>query len=171
MLTLCCLVDTEENHSGGILLQSRPKVSQEKAVLMEEELPLNSHTGKRPHKPQTAHISLRKTSTSRFWDNGIYFERDYKIVLRASLVVLWLEIHHAMQGTLVWSLVWEDSTCWGQAKPMQHDNWAWALRAGATVTEQWAWAAEAPCALEPTLLESHHGSPNTVPKSSPTPGS
>ena len=37
---------------------------------------------------------------------------------RASLMAQWLRIPLAMQGTQVPSLVWEDPTCWGAAKPM-----------------------------------------------------
>ena len=29
-----------------------------------------------------------------------------------------------MQGTWVWSLVWEDSTCCGETKPVHHNYWA-----------------------------------------------
>ena len=41
-----------------------------------------------------------------------------------SLVVHWMGIHLPMQGTWVWSLVWEDSTWRGQLKPMCHNYWA-----------------------------------------------
>ena len=37
----------------------------------------------------------------------------FKMLWRASLVVQWLRIHFAMQGTLVQSLVQEDPTCLG----------------------------------------------------------
>ena len=33
------------------------------------------------------------------------------------LIVQWSRIHLPMQGTQVWSLVWEDSTCHGATKP------------------------------------------------------
>ena len=39
----------------------------------------------------------------------------------ASLVVQWLRIHLLMQETQVRSLVWEDRTCRGAAKPVLHD--------------------------------------------------
>ena len=42
----------------------------------------------------------------------------------ASLVVQWLRIYLAMQGTRVWSLVWEDPTCPGAMKPMSHNFWS-----------------------------------------------
>ena len=32
-----------------------------------------------------------------------------------------------MQGTQVWSLVWEDPTCCGETKPVCHNYWACAL--------------------------------------------
>ena len=37
-----------------------------------------------------------------------------------SLVVRWLRLHLAMQGTRVRSLVWEDPTSRGATKPMHH---------------------------------------------------
>ena len=40
-----------------------------------------------------------------------------KNVSRDFLVVQWLRICLPMQGTCVQSLVWEDSTCQGAAKP------------------------------------------------------
>ena len=40
-----------------------------------------------------------------------------------SLVVQWLRMHLPMQGTLVWSLVWEDSTCPWATKSENH-KWA-----------------------------------------------
>ena len=46
---------------------------------------------------------------------------------RMSLVIQWLRIRLAMQGTRVPSLVWEDSTCRGAAKPVHHNCWAHAL--------------------------------------------
>ena len=45
----------------------------------------------------------------------------------ASLVVQWLVIYLSMQETWVRSLVWEDTTCHGETKPMHHKDWAWAL--------------------------------------------
>ena len=44
---------------------------------------------------------------------NIYLKKE----LRASLMVQWLRIHFAMQGTPVWSLVWEDATCHGASNP------------------------------------------------------
>ena len=44
-----------------------------------------------------------------------------KYLLRTSLVVQWWRIHLPVQGTWVWSLVWEDPTCYGATKPMCHD--------------------------------------------------
>ena len=40
---------------------------------------------------------------------------------RTILVVQWLRIHLTMQGTLVQSLVWEDPTYCGAAKPVRHN--------------------------------------------------
>ena len=39
----------------------------------------------------------------------------------ASLVVQWLRIHLAIQGTSVLSLVWEDPTCLGTTKSVCHN--------------------------------------------------
>ena len=38
-----------------------------------------------------------------------------------SLVTQWLGIHLLMPGTWVQSLVWEDSICQGEAKPVCHN--------------------------------------------------
>ena len=46
---------------------------------------------------------------------------------RASLVVQWLRICLAMQGTPVQSLLQEDSIRCGAIKPMHHHSWALAL--------------------------------------------
>ena len=47
--------------------------------------------------------------------------------LRTSLVVQWLRIHLAMQGTRVQFLMQEDPTCCGANKPMCHNYKACAL--------------------------------------------
>ena len=47
--------------------------------------------------------------------------------LGTSLVAQWLRICLPMQGTRVRSLVWEDPTCLGAAKPVHHNYWACAL--------------------------------------------
>ena len=49
-----------------------------------------------------------------------------------SLVVQWLGIHLPlqMQGTQVWSLVWDDPTCHGASKPVHYNCWACALEPG-----------------------------------------
>ena len=41
------------------------------------------------------------------------FFLSYKQTSRASLLVQWLRVDLVMQGTWVWSLVWEDPTCHG----------------------------------------------------------
>ena len=43
-------------------------------------------------------------------------------------VVHWLRIPLPMQGTWVWSLLCEDSTCQGATKPMYHNYWAHTLQ-------------------------------------------
>ena len=41
---------------------------------------------------------------------------------RTSLVVQWLGIHQPLQGTRVWSLVWEDPTCLGATQPVHPED-------------------------------------------------
>ena len=50
-----------------------------------------------------------------------------KMLLGASLVVQWLRIHLAMQGTLVQCLVWAESIWHGATKPTSCNYWARAL--------------------------------------------
>ena len=47
-----------------------------------------------------------------------YQSKESRIIIRASLVVLWLRICLEMLGTPVQSLVWEDPTCCGATKPV-----------------------------------------------------
>ena len=49
------------------------------------------------------------------------------LFLRDSLVAWWLRIRLPMQGTWVPALVWEDLTCRGATKPVNHNYWACAL--------------------------------------------
>ena len=44
-----------------------------------------------------------------------------KKTTRASLVVQWLRICLLMQGTQVRALVWEDPTCCGATRPVNHN--------------------------------------------------
>ena len=46
---------------------------------------------------------------------------------RASLMTQWLRLCLPMQGTRVWSLVREDPTCHGAAKPVHHNYWTCVL--------------------------------------------
>ena len=43
-----------------------------------------------------------------------------RISCGTSLVVHWIRIHLPIQGTQVWSLIREDSTCFGATKPVCH---------------------------------------------------
>ena len=56
-----------------------------------------------------------------WWFNYIYLSI---YIYGTSLVVQWIRICLSMQGTQVWSLVWEDSTCLGATKPMDHNYWS-----------------------------------------------
>ena len=50
-----------------------------------------------------------------------------RVKSRTSLVVQWLKVHLSMQATRVRSLVREDSTSHGAAKPMHHNYRAHSL--------------------------------------------
>ena len=65
--------------------------------------------------------------------------------IRTSLVVQWIRACLPMQGTLVESLVQEDSTCRGATKPMCHIYWAPMLQ------------LLKPMHLEPPLYKRSHG--------------
>ena len=55
--------------------------------------------------------------------------RNYDLkICGTSLVAQWLRIRLPMQGTWVWSLVWEDPTCRRATKPVRHEYWACALK-------------------------------------------
>ena len=71
--------------------------------------------------------------------------RVFKSKVRTSLAVQWTRIL-PMQGTQIWSLVWEDSTCHGATKPVCHHYWAHVLQ------------LLRPAHLEPVLCykSSHH---------------
>ena len=43
---------------------------------------------------------------------------------QTSVAIQWVRIHLPMQGELVPSPVWEDSTCHGATKPMSHKYWS-----------------------------------------------
>ena len=75
------------------------------------------------------------------------------LFFRASLVAQWQRIHLPMQETRVQSLIQEDPTCQGAAKPMCHNYWACALKPRSR--NSWAWVLQmlSPCAAtaEPRL--------------------
>ena len=70
------------------------------------------------------------------WKHLSYYKRE-----RTSLVVQWLRIDIAMQGTWVGSLVQEDSTCCGMTKPLHHNYWSPMLRACAPQERPLQWEA------------------------------
>ena len=47
----------------------------------------------------------------------------YKVIFWTFLVVQWLWFHLLIQGTWVWPLLWEDSTCLGAAGPLRPKYW------------------------------------------------
>ena len=79
-----------------------------------------------------------------------YQKYSFKKHVRASLVVQWLRICLAMQGTLVWSLVWEDSCCREANKPVCHNYW---VRVGQLLM------LALPGARTPQLESSSHSAP------------
>ena len=60
--------------------------------------------------PTAGHISRENSNSKRY--------------MRTSLMVQWLRICLPVQGTQVWSLVQEDSTCLVATKPTCHDCWS-----------------------------------------------
>ena len=56
-----------------------------------------------------------------------WYASDISWKSEASAVVQWLEIYLSMQGTPIWSLVWEDPTCHGATEPVCHNFWACTL--------------------------------------------
>ena len=62
--------------------------------------------------------SVQCSSTSLSFNLHFYSNRELGLP-----VVQWLRAHLIMQGTLVRSLVLEDSTCPGAAKPWCHNYW------------------------------------------------
>ena len=73
-----------------------------------------------------------------------------------SLVAQWLRIRLPMQGTRIWSLVWEDPTCHGATKPVHHHYWACALPP--VSHNYWARVPQLlkPVRLEPMLHKRNH---------------
>ena len=84
--------------------------------------------------------------------------------LYISLGVQGEEIHLAMQGTLVQTHVWEDSTRHRATKPVCHNYWSWALEPGSHN----CWS---PNALEPVLCNkrSHRTEKPKLPNQGVTP--
>ena len=68
--------------------------------------------------------SSRKTPKSQLTAEQSSTKKDWH---SASLVVRWLRICPAMQGTLGWFLVKKDTTCHEATKPMCHNYWVHTL--------------------------------------------
>ena len=60
----------------------------------------------------------------------------------------WVRIYLPMQGTWVWSLVWEDATYLRATKPMCHKYWVQATATEACVPKARALQQEKPLPLE-----------------------
>ena len=74
-----------------------------------------------------------------------------KVFNGASLVVQWLRICLPMQGTQVWSLLWEDLTCLWVTKPVFHNYWIYTLEPMSH--NRWAYMPQLlkPMSLEPVF--------------------
>ena len=77
--------------------------------------------------------------------------RDINTTSRTSLVVQWIGICLSMQGTQVWSLIWEDFTCHGQLKPTCHSDWACTLKPMSSNYRACVLQLPKPTCLEPVL--------------------
>jgi len=64
---------------------------------------------------------MSRTEFSSYTSKFREFSDASRTVNGASLVVQWLRICLAIQGTPVQSLVWEDPTCQGATKPVNHN--------------------------------------------------
>ena len=85
-----------------------------------------------------AGISKSHWCSSLLWKHGSYCTHRWRIMslcfiknhIGTCLVVQWLRTHLPIQGTRVWSLVWEYPTCQGATKSMTYNYWAcasWSL--------------------------------------------
>ena len=83
------------------------------------------------------------------WDKVEF--RPKKITWGTSLIVQWIGIRMAMQGSRIWSLIWKDPTFYRTTKLMCWNYWACALEPRSC--NDWS-----PHTLEPTLCNkrSHH---------------
>ena len=63
--------------------------------------------------------------------------------METSLVVQWLWIHLPVQGTRVWSLLWEDSICRRATKPVHYNFWAGSLEP--VSRSHWTHVPQSPC--------------------------
>ena len=68
-------------------------------------------------------------------------ESDKSLFVGLRIAILHFPGGLIMQGTWVWCLVQEDSTCHEAAKPMYHNYWAWALE---PLKRSLQWEASAP---------------------------
>ena len=68
-----------------------------------------------------------------------------------TLLVQWLRICLPMQGTQVWSLLWEDLTCLWVTKPVFHNYWIYTLEPMSH--NRWAYMPQLlkPMSLEPVF--------------------
>ena len=68
---------------------------------------------------------IQKQKSIMGWTETMQGDGDFKAVIDGtSLVAQWTRICQTMQGTWVWSLIWEDPTCLEVTKPMCHCYWA-----------------------------------------------
>ena len=77
------------------------------------------------------HLFFRLTLRKQKFQTFFFFIWEF----RASLVVHWWRIHLPVLETWVQSLVQENPTCHGPAKPMNHNNWDCAVKPRTSTTE------------------------------------
>ena len=79
------------------------------------------------------HYIYKHTNMDNVQNNKMFLKENSW----ASLVVQWLRIRLAVQGTLVQSLVREDPTCLGATKPMCPNYWSFGARTQQEKPPQW----------------------------------
>ena len=80
-----------------------------------------------------------------------------------SLVMQWVRLPLSMQGTLVSSLVLEDSICWGATKPVSHNYWTCLRSPWLAITEAHMPRASAPEQEKPVWWEAGAASLEGIP--------
>ena len=155
--------DTPRYHSQARPAQSQAtrgsipavQASQRAACALRDALAQQAHTGvqvthgTRPHSQSSTRLSI--PGMTRLARGRVTFSTESG----TSLVVQWIRICLAMQGTWVQSLVLEGPTCCRATKPMAHNYWVSALEPGSCSSWDRVPQPPRPCTLEAVL--SHRG--------------